>query len=62
MNTDKQITDGRKVSQRGGLPRVSAFICVYLWLISLPAQAAEPLGRLFLTPEQRVKLETARSS
>jgi len=30
--------------------------------VAAPTQAAEPLGRLFFTPEQRLKLDSARSS
>lgn len=37
------------------------FFCAALAAASAPAPAAEPLGRLFFTPDQRVSLDAARS-
>ena len=37
------------------------FVCAALAAASAPAPAAEPLGRLFFTPDQRVSLDAARS-
>ena len=40
--------------------RLAPFALV-LTLLAPPAIAAEPIGRLFYTPDQRVTLDTARS-
>lgn len=38
-----------------------AFLAILILLLPLTAQAAEPLGRLFFTPEQRAQLDTLRT-
>ena len=38
-----------------------AFLAILILLLPLTARAAEPLGRLFFTPEQRAQLDTLRT-
>ena len=38
-----------------------ALLAILILLLPLPARAAEPLGRLFFTPEQRAQLDTLRT-
>jgi hypothetical protein len=37
------------------------YLILFIFLISLPASAADGLGRLFLTPDQRAQLEVTRA-
>ena len=37
------------------------FLAILILLLPLTAEAAEPLGRLFFTPEQRAQLDTLRT-